>query len=399
MTPAGRKAKSAESMRDISFIEDAAIAVLDGRIEACGRRARILSKYGGKRVPLDDCTVIPSFVDCHSHALFAGSRENELARKLRGDSYVDILKSGGGILRTLERTREASPNQLITETVPRLRGMLSGGTTCVEVKSGYGLNLEHELKMLSVANRLSSMRQKVVPTYMGAHAIPPDARRSDYLSEIVDLHLPAVRKRGLSALCDVFIEDGAFTPEEGLHILAAAGRLGFGLSAHIDEFSCTGAAEDIAALGAVSVSHLAHTPRSSFSALASSGTTGIILPSTPLFSMARHFPDAASMISSGMAVAIGTDLSPNSWNESMMFSCILAVYACGLRQEEALTAATLNSASCIGMGGELGSIEQGKRADFICLDLDAASKIFYRNSDSMIRSVYSGGVRVRRTAC
>ncbi len=396
MTPSGNVVRRGESMRDVQFAEDAAIAVLDGRIVACGRRATVKSAHSGRIVSLGDRTVIPAFVDCHSHALFAGSREKELARKLNGESYMDILRSGGGILHTLTKTREAEEDRLKSETVPRLRGMLAGGTTCVEVKSGYGLSLEHELKMLDAANRLSSANQTVVPTYMGAHAFPPDAKRSEYISEIINSHLPVVHERGLSALCDVFIEDGAFTPDEGLRILSAAAGLGFRLTAHIDEFSCTGAAEDIAALGAVSVSHLAHTPRSSFPALAASGTTGIVLPSTPLFSMSRRFPDASSMVSEGMSVAIGTDLSPNSWNESMMFSSMLAVYACGLRQEEALTAATLNSAGCIGMSGELGSIEAGKRADFICLDIDTPGKIFYRNSDRMIQAVYSGGVKVRR---
>lgn len=382
-------------MQDVLFTEDAAIAVLDGRIVACGRRAQVVSGHSGRRVQLGDRTVIPAFVDCHSHALFAGSREKELARKLRGDTYMDILRSGGGILQTVARTREASEQQLISETRPRLLGMLYGGTTCVEVKSGYGLSTEHEVKMLKAARRLGSGWQKVVPTCMSAHAFPPDVPRADYISEIIDVHLPAIGSERLSALCDVFIEEGAFTPGEALRILAAAGRLGFGLTAHIDEFSCTGAAEDIAGLGAVSVSHLAHTPRSSFGVLASAGTTGIILPSTPLFSMSRRFPDARSMISAGMSVALGTDLSPNSWNESMMLSCILAVYACGLKQEEALTASTLNSAACIGVAAELGTIEAGKRADFVCLDIDSPEKMFYRHSDSIVHAVYSGGIDVR----
>jgi imidazolonepropionase len=384
-------------MRDVQFTEDAAIAVRDGRIAECGSRTSVESKHSGRKVSLGDRIVVPAFTDCHSHALFAGSREKDLIRKLRGDSYLDILKGGGGILYTLAKTREAGEEQLISETLPRLHGMLAGGMTCVEVKSGYGLSLEHELKMLRAAGRLSSPRQTIVPTYLGAHAFPPGTGRSDYISEIIHSQLPAVKRSGLSSICDVFIEDGAFTPEEGLRILASAGKLGFRLTAHIDEFTCTGAAEGIAALGAVSVSHLAHTPRNSFQALASSGTIGIILPSTPLFSMSRRFPDGASMISAGMPVAIGTDLSPNSWNESMMLSCILAVYECGMTQEEVLTAATLNSSCAVGMSEELGSIEKGKKADFICLDIDGPGKIFYRNSDNIVNSVFSSGVEVYRS--
>jgi imidazolonepropionase len=268
--------------------------------------------------------------------------------------------------------------------------MMAGGVTSVELKSGYGLNLEGELKMLRIACDIAH-GMMAVPTYLGAHAFPPEKGRKEYVREIVKEQLPEVKRLSLSSYCDIFIEKGAFNIREARSILCAAKELGFRITAHIDEFSNTGGAVLAAELAAVSVSHLAFTPRSDFALLAEAGTIGIILPSTPLFSMGNRYPDAGSMISEGMAVAVGTDLSPNSWNESLMLSCLLSVYRCGLKQEEAITAATLNSACAIGLGGIAGSLEPGKRADFVCFDFDDYRKIFYRYAANQVKSVYSGG--------
>ncbi|MBX8642475.1 MAG: imidazolonepropionase [Thermoplasmata archaeon] len=393
-TPKGSGQLSGDGMNSVSLTDDAAMAIAGGRFAACGKRKRIERDFTGRKIELGDRLVIPSFVDCHSHALFAGSREDELQKKLRGVPYMQILKEGGGILRTVASTRRASVRQLMSETRKRLDSMLRNGITCVEVKSGYGLNLEQELRMLRAIGRLGSERQLTVPTYLGAHAVPPESDRRTYVDNIIDRQLPAVIRSGLSSICDIFVEEGAFTTEDAVRIFAAASKLGFRLTAHVDEFSSTGASEILSRMGAASLSHLAHTSSDSFSVLAENGTIGIILPSTPLFSLSAEYPKASRMISEGMAVALGTDLSPNSWNESMMLSALLSVYRCGLTQEEALTAATLNAACAAGTGSECGSIEAGKRADFICLDIASFGRLFYSHSDSLISSVYSAGHEV-----
>ncbi|MBX8631304.1 MAG: imidazolonepropionase [Thermoplasmata archaeon] len=394
VTPSGSGPKCGEQMNDLLVVDGAAIAVREGNVIDFGRKGEMENRYGGKRRDVGDSVVCPAFVDCHSHVVFSGSRENELSRKLRGATYMEILREGGGILSTVRSSRAADETSILRESMGRAAAMLRNGVTCLEAKSGYGLNLEQELKLLRVAGMMNSGLQRVVPVYLGAHAIPPERSREEYVDEIVKKHLPAVIEGRYSGICDIFVEEGAFTPDDAVQILLSAKKLGFAITAHVDEFKCSGAAETISSLGASSLSHLAHTPRSSFSTLAENGTIGIILPSTPLFSMSRVFPDASGMVSEGMAIAVGTDLSPNSWNESMMLSALLSVYDCGLSQEAAITATTLNAACAIGVAGERGSIEKGKRADILCLDIDSYRKMFYRHSDSIIKHVYSGGMEV-----
>lgn len=393
VTPRGTSALKGDEMSRIEVIDDAGIAVKDGSVAGVGRFGSISSRYSGPLSDLGDMLVSPGLVDCHSHLVFSGSRENELGMKLSGRSYMDILDSGGGILSTVRKTRRATGKQLEKESSGRLRRMVEGGVTSLEIKSGYGLELRAEMKMLAVASAIGH-GLPTVPTYLGAHALPPEKSREEYIDDIVGRHLPEVKKRSLSAYCDIFIEKGAFTLEEARTVLSAAKKSGFLLTAHVDEFSETGGAALASELGAVSVSHLAYTPRSEFSSLAAGGVTGIILPTTPLFSMSTRYPDARSMISEGMAVAIGSDLSPNSWNESMLLSCTLAVYSCRLRQEEAIVAATLNSACAIGLGKEAGSLERGKRADFVCFDMDDYRKMFYMYSPNPVQSVFSAGKRI-----
>lgn len=392
-TASGSRPLTGDSMADIAIIDDAGIAVRDGMIAGVGRYRSIGSRFGGRAKDLGEVLVTPGFVDCHSHSLFAGSREGELSMKLAGKSYMEILASGGGISSTVRSTRKAGKGRLVKETTGRLRRMLSGGITAFEIKSGYGLNLRDEVKMLRAIGELP-LQSPIVPTYLGAHAFPPEMQRAAYVADIVERQLPEVWRLSLSPYCDIFIEEGAFTTGDSETILSRAKSLGFKITAHVDEFSDTGGARVASGLGAVSVSHLAFTPRSEFRQLAESSTTGIILPSTPLLSMSPKYPDARSMISSGMAVAIGTDLSPNSWNESILLSCMLAVYNCGMKQEEALAASTLNSACAIGLGEVAGTLEKGKRADFACLGLDDFRKLFYRYSPQQVESVYVGGRKV-----
>lgn len=393
VTSLGTTPRSAEEMSELSVISNAGIAVRAGMILEAGRYGHVSSKYGGRRRDLGEVVVTPGLVDSHSHIVFSGSRELELGLKLSGKGYMDILESGGGILSTVEKTRRAGDKHLADESRERLDCVVAGGVTAVEIKSGYGLNLRDEVKMLKVARSLGSKVQ-TVPTYLGAHAFPPGRARNEYVDEIVDEHLPEVRRLSLSDYCDVFIEEGAFTVEEGRRILSTAARLGFRLTAHVDEFSDTGGAAMAAELGASSVSHLAFTPSSDFSNLAASGTIGVILPSTPLFSMSPRYPDARSMIDKGMSVAIGSDLSPNSWNQSLLLSCLLAVYNCRMKQEEVLTASTINSACAIGLGETSGTLEKGKRADFACFDVDDYRKLFYRYEARQIVSVFVCGRQV-----
>jgi len=392
-TPTGNTLKKGEEMRALKIIDNAGIAISDGVIAETGRYGAVRNKRSGKTLNLEDYLAIPAFVDCHTHAVFSGDRATELGMKLEGRSYREIGEAGGGILSTVKNTGNSSVRKLATDAEKRLSEMISGGTCCFEIKSGYALTLEGEIAMLKAIGQLGR-RYCTVPTYMGAHTVPAGRKRSEYIDEIIRKHLPAIASANLAEFCDVFIESFAFTPEEGLTVLENAKKAGMKTTAHIDEFSNTGAAEMLSEAGVQSLSHLAHTGRDEFSILAEHGVAGVILPTTPLFSFEERYPDASAMVSEGMAVATGTDLSPNSFNMSMMLSCLMSVYKCRLRQEEALTASTVNSACVIGRGNEIGSVERRKIANLIFLPVDDISKFMYEYSEANVR-VMNAGTMVR----
>jgi len=384
-------------MGEIGAIGDGALAIRGGRVLAAGPSPEIRASFSQKRGrPLDasGMTVIPGLVDAHTHPVFAGTREGELLMKLEGRSYMEILEAGGGIMRTVRETRAAGERELLVSLLRRLDTMLLHGTTTTEAKSGYGLDRANELKLLRVL-RAAARRHpvSVVPTFLGAHAIPPEyrGRPDEYIDFIIREVLPEVSRRGLAEYCDVFCEEGVFTVEQSRRLLTAARNMGLRPRVHGDELSRTGGAELAAELGAASADHLLMSSPEGLRRMAEAGVVGVLLPAAVLSLMKREFPDARGMVSLGLPIALGTDLNPNCMTESMPFVISLACYCMGLRPSEALAASTVNAAHALGRGSELGSLEPGKRADVAVLDAPSHIHLAYRLGVNIVDTVIKGG--------
>jgi imidazolonepropionase len=403
VTMAGRrKPRAREDLANVHAIAEGALAIRDGRIVACGRTPDILARFAQKKgKPLDAAgkTVIPGFVDPHTHLVFAGTRESELVMKLEGKSYMEILASGGGIQRTVRATRAASDRELLRGALGRLERMLLHGTTTVEGKSGYGLDLDTEMRML-IAMEMAAMRQPVdvVRTFLGAHAVPPEyqGRPDDYVDFLIRTALPEVVRLKLAEFCDVFCEEGVFTVAQSRRLLSAAKRMGLGLKLHADEIVRTRGAELAAEVGAVSADHLYRSSKEGLERMKEAGVIGVLLPGTSFSLMQRDYPDARMMVSMGLPLALATDLNPNCLTESMPFIIALACYKMKLTPSEALTAATINAACAIGRQDEIGSLEPGKKADIAVLDAPNHLHIPYHFGVNLVETVIKDGQVVVR---
>ncbi len=403
VTMAGRRnPRQREDMANVHAIPEGAVAIRDGRILACGRTADVLSRFSMRKgMPLDarGKTVIPGFVDPHTHLVFAGSRENELVMKLEGKSYMEILASGGGIQRTVRATRAASDRELLRGAIDRLARMLLHGTTTVEGKSGYGLELDTEMRML-ITMEMADMRQPVdiVRTFLGAHAVPPEykGRSDEYIDFLIRTALPEVVRLKLAEFCDVFCEEGVFTVAQSRRLLLAARKLGLKPRLHADEIARTRGAELAAEVGAISADHLYRSSKEGLERMKEAGVIGVLLPGTSFSLMQRDYPDARMMVSMGLPVALATDLNPNCLTESMPFVMGLACYKMKLTPSEALTAATINAACAIGRQGEIGSLDPGKKADIAIIDAPNHLHIPYHFGVNLVETVIKDGQIVVR---
>ena len=371
-----------------------ALSVLGGRVGDAGPERELRRRWKARRV-LDagGRLVTPGLVDPHTHAVFAGDRALEFEMRSQGRTYQDIAEAGGGILSTVRATRKASDRELAEGLRVRLDRMLENGTTTAEVKSGYGLTLKDEIRILKV---IRGMRHpiRLVPTFLGAHALPPEFRkdRKGYLDLVCDRMLPAAAP--LARFCDVFVDRGAFTLEEGKRVLKAARALGLGLKIHAEEFERTGAAAMAASLGAVSADHLMRVNASDIRALAGSGTVAVCLPVTTLFVGEPAYAPARRMLEAGCRVAITTDLNPGSSHAySMTLAMSMAVLGLKMTPAEALAAATIHAARAIGMDREVGSLEIGKRADFVVWEATSLLQLPYTMGTNLVREVWIGGQR------
>ena len=325
----------------------------------------------GEELDAAGAAVVPGFVDAHTHLAFAGLRDDEIAQRLAGASYQEIAAAGGGIVRTVAATRGASVEELASLAAARLDEMLLCGTTTAEVKSGYGLETAAEIRSLE-AIRLVAERHplRVVPTFLGAHEVPPEHRasRDRYVRLLIEEMIPAVAERGLAVFADVFCEQGVFSVDESRRILLAARERGMKLRVHADELAPTGGAELAAELGARSADHLVHVSPAGMRALAASGCVATLLPSAAFYLRLGRFAPARELIAAGAAIALASDVNPGGGlSPSLPFAMALACFGMGLSLEEALSAVTLNAACSLDLSGEIGSIEAGKRADFVLL--------------------------------
>lgn len=394
------RARQKHEMSELSIIRDGAVAVSDGAITEVGKTDPILKGHKTAGVEVIDASgkvVMPGFVDAHSHLVFAGSREFELELKAKGKGYMEILAGGGGILRTVKDTRAATPKELFDQSADRLETMISHGSTTIEAKSGYGLDREVELRQLETVAKLGLVYPAtLVPTYLGAHAVPPEfeGRASEYIDFIISDVMPEVSKRKLAVFCDAFCEKGVFSVEESSRVLMAGKDLGLRPKVHADEFSSSGGAELAAEVGAISADHLARPSDDGIMAMARKDVVGVLLPGTTYASMSKDYADGRRLVDLGVPVALGTDLCPNSWNQSMQFAMSLACFQMRMTPAEAITAGTINAAAALGLEKKIGSIERGKRADIVLLDVPNHSQLPYRYGINLCSRVIKDGKTV-----
>lgn len=405
-TLAGFSARPAigSEMGRLGLIADGYVATLGDRILALGEMKDLpgdLAAAGTLLLDVGGRAVLPGFIDPHTHAIYAGSRAGEFGRRLQGASYLEILAAGGGILSTVTATRQATEDELVTAAVERLGRFLLNGTTTVEVKSGYGLGLEPELKLLRAIRRLGTLvPQTVVPTFLGAHAVPAEFRHDQaaYVERVAEQMLPAVAAEGLARFADVFCERGVFDLAESRRILTRARDLGLGVKLHADELAPFGGAELAAELGAVSADHLLHASETGWQAMADRGVVAVLLPGTAFFLREPYAP-ARRMVDLGVPLALATDHNPGTCTlESMAQVMGLACLEMRLTPAEALTAATINAAHALGLGQETGSLEPGKRADLLVVDGAGPEDMVYHFGRNLVETVVAGGRLAARNA-
>jgi imidazolonepropionase len=361
-------------MKELSILRNAAMLVREGRIERIGSQTEIGSGVTSDYQIVDagGRSVLPGFVDAHTHPVFGGTRVDEYELRAGGATYEQIAASGGGIRSTVRKTRAASEDELFEQALRRSWWFTRVGTTTIEAKSGYGLTLESELRLLRVIRRLSAEGHLgVVPTFLGAHEVPDEFRGStdDYVELVIGEMLPAVAGCGLAEYCDVFCEPKIFDGAATLRILAAARQLGLGIRVHADQLSRSGAAEIAAEAGAATADHLEQVDAKGIEALGSARVQPVLLPASVYTLGSKRFAPARAMINAGLAVVLATDFNPGSSpTPSIPFILSLACTQTRMTPAEALTAATINAAYSLGRGDSIGSLEPGKQADFVIHD-------------------------------
>ncbi len=382
-------------MRELGIIPDGALVVRNGRIAATGTHSEVRAQIlpGMAVIDAEGGVVLPGFVDAHTHLVFAGNRADEYEQRIAGATYQQIAAAGGGIRATVRRTRQASEEELLSAARRHARWFLAHGTTTVEAKSGYGLDLETECKMLRVMRRLGSEGPlEIVPTFLGAHEVPEECAPERYVETILTEMLPRVTGERLAEYCDVFCEPHLFPVPAAQRILQAAKRLGLGLRVHADQFACSGGAKLAAELGAATADHLEQTDAASMEALARAGVQPVLLPGSVYALGLQRYPEARAMIELGLAVALATDFNPGSSpTASMPMILSLACTQMRMTPAEAVTAATINGAYSLGRGAEIGSLETRKRADFVLYRCTDYREIPYHFGINLVSGVWIGG--------
>ncbi|MBS4022612.1 MAG: imidazolonepropionase [Dethiobacter sp.] len=403
LTMAGfsHRPKRGSELEDLAIISGGAVAALEGKIIAVGKtadiesstqllpHARVFDAWGK--------VVMPCFVDPHTHLVFAGSRQAEFELRLKGATYMEIMQAGGGILSTVKATLQASRGGLEEMGRRRLDMFMKQGVGTVEIKSGYALNTEGEIRLLEVIRHLSQTHAlDIVPTFMGAHAFPPEYkdRQDDFVRLVIEEMLPRVAEEKLAEFCDVFCEEGVFNIEQSESILESAKKYGLLPKLHADEIVSFGGAELAARVGAVSADHLLKVSLQGMEEMAEAGVIAVLLPGTAFFLM-EPFAPAREMIDRGVAVALSTDRNPGSSpTESMQLIITLACLKMKLTPAEALSAATINAAHALRRAGAVGSLEAGKQADILIMDAPDYRYIPYHYGVNLVESVYKRGVKV-----
>jgi len=385
------------NLSDLAIIRDGGMLIRDGKIDRVGSSDEIEKKSrGAEVVDVDGRVVLPGFVDAHTHLVFAGNRLNDFERRARGQTYEQIAKAGGGIWSTVEKTRAANQGELFAQGEKRAQWFLRSGTTTIEAKSGYGLTVEDELKILRVMQRLNEETPlEIVPTFLGAHAVPREMDTDKYIKIVIDEMLPRVANGTLAEFCDVFCERGYFDAEESTRILTAARNLGLRIRIHADQLSNSGAAKLAAELKATTADHLEKTDEQGIAAMKSAGVQPVLLPGSVYALGLSDYPRARQMIEAGLAVVIATDFNPGSSpTASMPMILSLACTQMKMSPAEAITAATINPAHSLNRGDNIGSLQRGKLANFAVFDCEDYRELAYWFGMPQTHSVYIKGQRV-----
>lgn len=388
-------------LRELGIISNGGLFVREGLIEQVGSSSQIekLSDANTTVVDAGGRVLLPGFVDAHTHPVFAGTRVDEFEERSKGATYQEIAARGGGIQSTVNRTRAASVDELVATCRRYTQWFLRGGTTTVEAKSGYGLSLEDELKMLRAIKRLNEATPlRYVPTFLGAHSVPPEyrSRRDEYVSLIIDEMLPRVAQEKLAEYCDVFCEARVFTNDESWKILSAARCHGLALRMHADQLSLSGGAKLAAELGTVTADHLEHTDAEGIAALKQAGVQPVLLPGSVYALGSSRYPAAREMIDAGLAVVLATDFNPGS-SPTPSMTIVLSLAATHMRMTpaEAISAATINAAYSLNRGDKIGSLEPGKIADFVIHDCADYRELAYFFGIEHSWKVFSSGSEIK----
>jgi imidazolonepropionase len=402
VTCSGFAAKKGREMSELHVISDGAVVIKSGTIDAVGTTGDVearLEKSGADLAGFDiiDATnkaVLPGFVDSHTHFVFGGYRAEEFSWRLRGDSYMEIMERGGGIVNTVQATRKATANELLQAGIKRLDSMLAFGVTTVEGKSGYGLDKETEIKQLEVINHLDGIHYvEIVPTFLGAHAVPADfkGRPDDFIDYLMEEVMPAAAERKLAAYCDIFCEKNVFSVEQSRRYLSRAKDLGFKIKLHADEIVQLGGAELAAELEATSADHLLQASDEGIRQMAQAGVVATLLPGTA-FSLKEPYARARIMIDSNCAVALATDFNPGScFSESIPLIFALATLYMGITIEEAVSALTINGAAALDRADLIGSLDVGKHGDLVVLEYPSYKFIPYHIGVNTVEKVVKNG--------
>lgn len=395
---ASQMPKTLQGMNDIGIILDGAVAIRDGNIIDVGTTRQLGKKYNRKGVNVIDAlgkVVLPGFVDCHTHAVFGGDRAGEFVQRIQGENYLEILKKGGGILSTVKKTRKLTLKKLVEVSKKHLDTMLLQGTTTAEIKSGYGLNKKDELKILKAIQYLQKTHQiNIISTFLGGHTVPAEYKSNP--NAYVDLICNMLQEvKPYATFCDVFCDEGGFDVQQSERILSTAKKLGFRLKIHVNEFKDIGGVPLAIRSCVISADHLDNIRHRDILKLKECGIICVLLPGVPFFLMKDNYAPGRKMIEDGLPIALATDFNPGTCPcENIQMIVTLACLKLGMTPAQAINAVTINAAHAVGMADRIGSIEAGKQADMIILDIQDYNQIPYYFGTNHVKNVFKKGTLI-----
>ena len=383
---------------DLGIVDEGAVAVDGGKILEVASSPLLQRRYSARQqIDVSGKLALPGFVDPHTHLVFQGSRETEFQLRQGGTSYIDVLKKGGGIMETVNKTRQTSQQELVAIAQRRLDIATTSGTTTMEIKSGYGLDTQEEIKILKVIQELKKANStRIAATFLGAHAIPQYTNEETYAKTVINEMIPSVTQLRLADFCDVFCEDGAFSAESSKKILKAGERSGLGLKIHADQFTDSGGARVANDIGAISADHVVHSDRIQLNRMTKTGVNPVVLPASSHSLLGSQYAATREMLSEGLPVALGTDFSPSNWILGQLTVAAIAARNLRMKSEEIIRGVTINAAKALGLDRLVGSLARGKSADIVVLKAPTYKRIGYSYGEGLVDKVLIAGKEIVR---